>query len=229
MFYDRYVLNKWVDSEGAVFSITTDNVLTREEIVNKWNTFPENMHWTFYRGIDWGGSSPTSVVWGAQHKVTKDILIYREWRKIHADADECPLAINAFTQSEKVKMTWIDHSEIQQKLLTRNNIRSRFAPKGAGSVLNGILIANSLLRRAQNGQDGGLYFYDNLRCNNDSHPDAKEFKKNVIEEMQSLLYDSKKDRPQDDNDHGWDATKYMLLGMFDKKQSYYVSPTEMRG
>ena len=54
MFYDRFILGKWVAAEGRVYeSFSADNVITAKQLEQK---LAENKLMTAVVGVDYGGN-----------------------------------------------------------------------------------------------------------------------------------------------------------------------------
>ena len=201
VFRDRYVFGLWVQAEGAVYNITEANIL---------KMFPNLDNCRFFRACDWGMNHPSVCLWIAEHKLTKDVFVFREWRKTHSDADEIPKAINAYTD-EPIQTTIIDNNEARQKELRKHGISSVRAWKGAGSVMDRVLLVNAALRRAQEDKHGGLYIYKDLVCNKDPNPAVDRSRNSLIKEMQNLLFAATGDRPEKEHDDASDALGYYYV------------------
>lgn len=203
IFHDRYFKGLWKSPEGAVFIVDDKNIV---------DTMPDLTECDIYRGCDWGQTHPSICIWVAVHKETKDITVYREWRKTHSDIDEMGDQMKMLSEGETIHNTIIDWDENRQKLLMKNaNIPSVFAPKGSGSVLDGIFIIQAALRRAVEDKPGGLYLYDKMLCNTDPHPDSQEYPKNGIAEMRGLVFDENKDAPVNKGDDFVAALRYVAM------------------
>ena len=207
VFRDRYVFGLWVAAEGAVYGITEANIL---------RAFPSLDNCRFFRACDWGMTHPSVCLWIAEHKITKDVFVFREWRKTHSDADEIPKAINAYTD-EPIETTVIDNNEARQKELRKHGIASVRAFKGAGSVMDRVLLVNAALRRAQEGKPGGLYIYKDLVCNRDPNPAVDRSRNSLVKEMQNLQFAVTGDRPEKEHDDASDALGYFYIWRSQKR------------
>lgn len=201
-WHDRYFKGLRGSPEGIVYQLTSENIL---------QSFPDLEGCSLYRACDWGQTHPSICLWIARNEETSDVFCYREWRKTHSDIIEMGDQIRAFSENEDIEATIIDHDENRQILLRDQcNIHSEFAYKGAGSVLERVFLIQSALRNAQEGKPGGLYIYKDLVCNNDPNPNPK-LKKSIIDEMQTLKFQSGKDAPMKIGDDACDALGYFFL------------------
>ena len=201
VFRDRYVFGLWVAAEGAVYGITDDNILT---------TMPDLSNCRFFRACDWGQKHPSICLWIAEHKVTKDVYVFREWRRTHSDIDVMSQEMNAYTD-EPIVATVIDNDENRQKLMKRHGIPAVRAYKGQGSVMDRILLVNAALRRAQEGKPGGLYILKGSVCNRDPNPTVDRSRNSTIKELQNLQFMDTGDRPEKEHDDAADALGYWYL------------------
>ena len=203
VFHDRWFKGLWKSPEGAVFIVDDKNIVDK---------LPDLTECDIYRGCDWGQTHPSICIWVAVHKETKDITVYREWRKTHSDIDEMGDQMKMLSEGETIITTLIDWDENRQNMLMKRcNIASQFAPKGSGSVMDGIFLIQAALRRAVEGKAGGLYIFDKLLCNTDPHPDSKNYPRNGIVEMRGLMFDEKKDAPKNKGDDFTAALRYVLM------------------
>ena len=201
LFHDRYFKAIWKSPEGAVFDVPSESVLKE---------FPDLSDCTFYRGMDFGMDHPTICLWVAHHNHTGDVFAFREWRKTHTNIIEAGHEINQYTEEDIIE-TVIDHDENRQQTLENEcNISSVFAKKGPGSVMAGVHAIQYRLQRVKEKKDGGLYIYEDLVCNSDPNP-AREGKPNsLLKELESMIFDAKRDAPVKENDDAFDALKYIL-------------------
>lgn len=208
MWRDIYFLGKRVAPEGMVFRLHPKNIISYSDL-------PPFSECRLYRACDWGQKHPSVCLWIAEHKETRNIYIYREWRKTHSDILEMGEQINLFSKDEAIEATIIDNDENRQKLLQSVcGIHATLAPKGPNSVMDGLFLIQASLRNAVEEKDGGLYIVDDLLCNTDPNPEVKDKPKNIIEEKWRLKYDVNRDRPEDEGDDAVDAERYFFLWRF---------------
>lgn len=205
---DIYFLGKRVAPEGMVFRIHPNHIISYSDL-------PPLSDCRLYRACDWGQRHPSVCLWIAEHKETKNVYIYREWRKTHSDILEMGEAMNRFSQGEEIEATIIDNDENRQKLLQSVcGIPSILAPKGPNSIMDGLFLVQGSMRNTVEGREGGLYMVDDLLCNTDPNPAVKDDPHNIIEEKRTLKYDVKRDRPEDEGDDAIDAERYWFLWRF---------------
>ena len=200
---DRYYLGKRVAPHGIVYDLQEANIL---------DELPDLSNCTFYRAADWGMRHPSIVLWIAEHKITQDVYVFREWRRTHSDIDIVGDAMRAFTK-EPIEQTITDNDENRQSMLRKDGIDSVMVTKVAGSIMNRVFLVQAALKRAQDGQDGGLYIYRHSLCNpnGDPHEDADDYPRDLIDEMGKLYFAEKGDRPVDEGDDATDALGYFYL------------------
>ena len=205
---DIYFYGKRVAPEGTVFRLHAKNIISYSDM-------PPLSECRLYRACDWGQKHPSVVVWIAEHKETGNIYVYREWRKTRSDTDEIGAAINQYSEGEEIEATIIDHDEDRQKRLQNvYRISTVLAPKGGNSIMDGLFLMQSALRRAVEDKDGGLYIVDDLLVNFDPNPEIKNKPKHLIDECKTLKFHETKDRPEDEVDDAIDATRYWFLWRF---------------
>lgn len=202
--YDRYYLGDWVFNEGAVYEIAPENIIDK---------MPDLSNCDLYRACDWGQTHPSVCLWIAEHRETKDVYVYREWRKTHSDILEMGNAIKKYSEGESIISTIIDHDENRQILLKREcKIKSKFAYKSPNSIMDGIFLIQRALRNAVEGKPGGLYIFDKLLIPGvDNNPLVAKNPKDLIREMQKLQFDPVKDKPIKEFDDASDALRYWFL------------------
>ena len=236
--YRRDGLGEWVSAEGQVYKITEKNVLTKEQIKEKWGLEYDDLlqheDWNLYRSMDWGNIKPNICTWVAHNTKTDDRLVYREWRRTHADDEMTALAVIEESKNETIRASTIDHDEQKQKMLRRHGVQTVFARKGnvdgVSSLTAGITLVNGALRRAQEDKPGGLYILEekDLLCFRDHHSDARKWPKSLIAEMNGLEYKPDKDVPEDDGDDACDTVRYHFL-YFNAKNQVPIIGKKIKG
>lgn len=198
----RLLEGKAANAEGTIFDLQPCHLLDR---------LPEDFEKThlFYRGFDFGMKDPSVCLWFGVHRATSDVIVFREWRRVHVDTIEMGEAAKTFTE-ERVLMTIIDNDENLQKILQKNcGIVTELAQKGPNSIASGITLTQHRLKAAIDGKPGGLYFY-----NNPVVRDPVLVKQNepltVIDEAELYAWHDNSDKPVDKHNHGWDIIRYML-------------------
>lgn len=209
MWRDIYFLGKRVAPEGMVFRLHPKNIISYSEL-------PPFSECRLFRACDWGQKHPSVCLWIAEHKETRNIYFYREWRKTHSDILEMGEQIKRFSGDEAIEATIIDNDENRQKILQSVwGIHATLAPKGPNSIMDGLFLLQAALRNAVEERDGGLYIVDDLLCSpEDPNPEVRDKPKNIIEEMRRLKYDVNRDRPEDEGDDAIDSGRYWFLWRF---------------
>lgn len=201
---DRFFLGLRVAPTGIVYDLQPANIIDK---------LPDLDQCNIYRCFDWGMRHPSIVLWIAEHKETFDVYVIREWRRTHSDIDIVSDAAKSFSGDYEIETSIIDHNLDRQSLLNKRGIPSVLAPKGPGSVMDGVFLVQAALKRAQDGEQGGLYIYKDLLCNpnGDPHPDADDYPKDIIDEFGKLFFAETGDRPVDVGDDASDALRYFFL------------------
>lgn len=200
----RLLEGKSANPEGTVFELEDCHLL---------DALPDNFHreHLFYRGFDFGMKDPNVILWFALHRHTGDLIVYREWRRVGVDTLVMGEASKRHTPAEeRILATVQDNDENLQSILKKNcGIVTVMARKGPNSIGSGLALIEHRLQCARDGEDGGLYFYDNPvgRCPKltaDNQPLT------TIQEGDVYSWNANKDAPQDKYNHGWDIIRYML-------------------
>ena len=73
----RLLLGEWCNQAGAVFP-------EFDEKIHVIDTLPEDLYtsldWDWIIGIDYGYNAPLVCLWCARHKVTRELIVVKEWR-----------------------------------------------------------------------------------------------------------------------------------------------------
>ena len=207
IYRDRYFHGLRVAPQGMVFPD-----LCKKHFIDK---LPSLENHLIYRAMDFGSKAPSVNLWIIEHRDTGDVIVAREWRKTHADTFEMAGEVKKHDLGG-VESTVIDNDENIQSLFRREDIYAIMTKKSGDSIKVGIDLINDALRRTLNDEKGGLRFYTGLRCNADPVLISEKKPLSVITEMQNCVYDEKKDRPVDGNDHGIDPLRYWYLWRYVK-------------
>ena len=225
--YERYYEAKWSSPEGAVFILEDEHVIDTlpwrrkysdpkfdeyldDPTKNKKYALPPRTEYNIYRMMDFGSTAPSVCLWLAEHKHTKDSVVFQEWRKTNSDTLE--MADNVKKHDiGRSRRTIIDNDENIRKILSKQGIAATLAPKGTDSVKAGIDMIQEALRRTLEGRDGGLKFYRGLRCNRDPQLASRGLSLDTIAEMNGYVWEEDRDIPAKGNDHGIDPLRYYYL------------------
>ena len=230
--FERYFLGEWTSPEGAVFIMRDEHVIETlpwrrtyddpdfDEILddatkNPKYSIPPPMEYNVYRMMDFGSTAPSVCLWLAEHKDTKDTIVFQEWRKTQTDTLEMAAQVKKHNIG-KPRKTIIDNDDNIRKILAKSGISATLAPKGHDSVKAGIDMIQEALRKTTEGRNGGIRFYRGLTCNSDPELENKGLSLDVIAEMGGYVWDETKDSPlRGQSDHGIDPLRYYYL---DKNQ-----------
>ena len=206
IYHDLYFKGLWADIAGKLFNFSDDVHYIDEPDLN-------NYKW--YRGIDFGITSPSVCVWFGVHLENKSVYVHREFRHTKTDTIKLGEHINHHNK-EKIEKTIIDNDENAQIQLKRDcNIPTEMTKKSSTSVMDRIHILQNLLNRTLEGREDGIYFNRSLRCNLDPLLARDKMPLSVVDEIRKL-YADENDKIVG-SDHGVDALTYGLLYLATQK------------
>ena len=198
--HDLYFKAIWADLAGKLFEFD-DSVHLIDE--------PKDLNnYLWYRGIDFGITSPNVCIWFGLNRKDKSIYVHREFRKTKIDTITFGEEINHYN-NERVLQTVIDNNETEQMHLRRTGIASEMTKKSPTSVMERVHSLQDLLNKSRKGQDGGIYFNKSIRCNADPNLIRDKKSLSVVEEVKKLSADD--NNKIIGSDHGFDALTYGLL------------------
>ena len=125
------------------------------------------------------------------------------------DTIEMGESVKGFS-NEHIVATVIDNDENLQSILQKNcGIVTELAQKGPNSIASGITLIQHRLKKAVDGEDGGLYFYNNPVVRDpvlvkDNQPLT------VVDESELYAWSENSDTPIDAHNHGFDIIRYVL-------------------
>lgn len=179
-------------------------------------------HWGRYRGVDWGYAAPFCCLWGAKDPDTGRFIVYRELY-INPEEGDTPLndrqqavRISEMTPNyEKMMATYMDPSMWATK--STNDETKPFTSTAEIYQQNGIDPT-----RANNDRLDGKRRVDRLLGNlPDNKPGLLIFRNcsNLIRTLPELVFDEThvEDVDTDQEDHAYDALKYLTTPATDKK------------
>lgn len=205
VYHDRYFKGLRVAPADMVFNIQDCHIT---------NTIPDLTTAMVYRCMDFGISAPNVCLWVAIDSQTRDITVFRDYRKIGQDIMEFGSQSINHTK-EGIVDTVTDNDEHRQALLLKYcQMPTRLARKGPGSIMDGIQLIKQALRNTVEGLPGGIKFYSNMRVTSCPEIHRRKLPKDVIEEMRAYCMDENKDQPVKNGvEHGIDALRYWFLAM----------------
>lgn len=197
VFYDRYILGKWVLAEGSVYPDFSREVHVCESVA-----LPE--HWYKVRAIDFGYTNPFVCLWGAVDQDGR-LYIYDEHYQSKTLIKDHAAAIKRRTNGVYY-FTVADHDAQDIAELRAEGVETVNAKK---DVISGI---QKVARRLVVQQDGypRIFIFNNCT--------------NLIREFESYRWAevkegrNEKEEPIKDNDHALDALRYMVAEL-DKGKS----------
>lgn len=200
VFYDRYILGKWVLAEGLIYPMFSDSCVVDEEPV------PEG---EYYISCDYGTLNPFSAqLWHWDGKTATCLREYyysgRETQRNKTDEEYCT-EIGRLAGDLPIRSIVVDPSAASFiEALRRKQYVVR---KAKNDVLNGIMLTARYL------QDGTIKIH--RRC------------KDSIREFGLYRWDDKatEDRPIKENDHAMDSIRYFAFTILRERvgKSKYTS------
>jgi phage terminase large subunit len=237
MYYERYVLGKWVGAEGMIYSefdLDTHRreppdlpgLCSREDCdlqgcngwhINRNSEFEDGkafwvdppQNWRIYRTIDYGYRNPMVCQWWAESP-DGDLVMFREFYKTEMLVDDAADLINKYTNEEwSLERTISDHDAEHSERLHREGITTQNAKK---SVQNGIQAVKQKLSTDDRGRPGVIFMRGARVHPPDTQLKMDDLPTKTIDEFPEYVWkDSKdKDEPKKENDHGMDAMRYLV-------------------
>lgn len=188
VFYDRYILGKWVHAEGMVY----DEYARTDHVINQFD-IPE--HWTKCRSIDFGYTNPFVCIWGALDD-DKRLYIYDVHYKSRWLIKEHAEEINK--RESSYQFTVADHDAQDNAELREYGIYTTNAKK---DVIDGIQAVKNRLKPAGDGRPR-LFITENC------HDLIREI---GLYRWQDNKRGNEKEEPAKENDHAMDALRYMVM------------------
>ena len=192
VFYQRNVLGRWVQAEGAVYQAFDETKhIVRGALPNMW--------WLPALGVDVGSTNPFHAV---MLGVTQDrrLIVTREWRhdsratgRIMTNA-EYSVALRRWLPPDQPQWVVVDPAAADfRQTLIRDGVKT--VMPGDNSVVDGIQLVSS------------LFSTDRLVI----HESCKE----LLDEIPGYVWDEKaaekgEDKPIKEADHGLDALRYSI-------------------
>ena len=180
LFYERFVLGKWVMAQGLVYDLPRENVVNR---------VPDSGRW--YISVDYGTMNPFSaglwcVAGGKAVRVREFYYAGRDSGRLMTD-EEYHAALLALAGDEKVEKVIVDPSA--SSLIATIRKHGVFSVRRArNAVLPGIQLVTRLL------QEGRLLIYEGC--------------KDTLREFSQYAWEPETDRPRKEHDHAMDDVRY---------------------
>lgn len=200
VFYDRYILGKWVLAEGLIYPMFGDSCVVDEEPVTEGE---------YYISCDYGTLNPFSAqLWHWDGKTATCLREYyysgRETQRNKTDEEYCT-EIGRLAGNLPIRSIVVDPSAASFIEVLRR--KQYIVRKAKNDVLNGIMLTARYL------QDGTIKIH--RRC------------KDSIREFGLYRWDDKatEDRPIKENDHAMDSIRYFAFTILRERvgKSRYTS------
>lgn len=215
IYRDRYLLGLRTALEGAVFKLEDCHFVDKLPEVGD--------EWKIYRRMDLGMSpSPSVCLWLLENRLTNDVIVAKEWRKLNTDTIDMSDAVKTHDFGKPMN-TITDNDKNAISIFRKNGIPAIAAVKGPDSIKLGNALINAALENTRKGKPGGLKFYTGLRCNSDQDLIQKKRPLSTIKEMEDLVYDVDVERVIGER-HGIDPLRYHYLAKETFKQRFYLDP-----
>lgn len=200
----RLLEGKPANPEGTIFSLEPCHLL--DELPHDFGRA-----FNFYRGFDFGSKDPNVCLWFAHHRHSGDLIVFREWRWTGTNAFALADAALKYTKdTERILDNIPDNNDDAIAMLRSKGIAPITpAKKGPDSVLPTIHLVQHRLEQTRKGEDGGLYFYNDVVGGRDPQLIADNAPLTVIDEGEVYSWAETADKPVDKHNHGWDIVRYM--------------------
>lgn len=188
IYYDRYILGKWVHAEGMVYD-------EYDRTIHVVKPFDIPAHWRRFRAIDFGYTNPFVCLWGAMDDDGR-IYIYDEHYKTRTLIKDHATEINR--REGRFDFTTADHDAQDNAELRQYGVFTKNAIK---DIIDGVQAVKARLKVAGDGRPR-LFVTENCI--------------NVIREIglyrwQTVKKGNEKEEPLKENDHTMDALRYMVM------------------
>lgn len=216
IYYDRYVLGKWVGMSGQVWPVWDPQVHVVEP-------FEVPKDWRRFRVVDFGYTNPLVVQWWALSpdkpeggQPANSLFRYREIYQTHLLVAEAAKLISRFSEGEDIEATIADHDA--EDLATLENGLGTVVQRAIKDVSPGV---QAVHRHLDPSQKGGprLFLFKDALVSTDLALEAERKPTCTEQEIASYVWPKStsgkaiREVPIKDHDHGCDAMRYMVLWM----------------
>lgn len=217
MMYDRMVLGKWVQAEGAVYADFDPQV----HVVDSYTTSKYNRR---IRVVDFGFTNPFVCQWW---EIDGDgrMFLYREIYKTRGLVEDFTTEITRLSRNEVIETTIADHDAEDRATMERHGITTIPAIK---DVTSGIQEVNARWRVQPDGR-ARIFFLRGALVEVDPELESAKKPTNTIEEIPGYSWpkgvDGKpiKEEPLKINDHGCDAARYAAMYEANKDSIWWMT------
>jgi len=199
--YLRYRKGIWAAAEGLVYDGFDPSIHIHKEIKEP----PKD--WTRYLSIDFGYNDPfVCQFWAVDNDGT--LYLYKEIYKTQDIVENHAKTIRALLEKEpRPKAIITDHSTDTRKTLEKHlGMPTKPAYK---KITEGVQAVASRLQMQGNGKPR-IYLCRDALVNRDLELESSKRPCSTLEEITGFVWNKKKDMPEDGNDHGMDAMRYMV-------------------
>jgi phage terminase large subunit len=203
--YKRLVLGRWVQAEGAVYDDFDDAL----HVVD-WFEIPQE--WRRFRAVDFGYTNPFVCQWWAEDGDGR-LYCYREIYYTKRLVEDHARAIVRLSEGERISTTVCDHDAEGRATLEKYGVPTVEAKK---EVEEGIQAVQARLRKAGDGKPR-LYIVRGALVELDTSLADARRPTSTLEEFPGYVWPKgqdgrpMKEHPVKENDHGMDATRYMVM------------------
>lgn len=210
IWYQRFILGKWVQAEGAIYDSFDD----KYHVID----FPPGNAQYYFVGVDYGTSNPTAFVLIGCNKNkfpnfwVEDVYYFSSKIAQRQKTDsEYAADLKKFIQNKPVVAIYVDPSAASFKVeLSKCGIANVF--EAENEVIDGIRFVSSYIN------NGTLKI-----CRNCSH---------LIKEFHSYVWDAKSaklgvDKPIKESDHCLDALRYAIYTHLYNKDTGKLTPNDI--
>ena len=204
VLYDRLVLGKWVQSEGAVYGEFDGSI----HLIDAFEIPPE---WRRMRSIDFGYTNPFVCQWWAMDEDDR-LYLYREIYKTQRLVEDHARDILRLSEGEMIEKTVSDHDAEDRATLERYGVYTQAAKKDVSPGIQSVK-----QRLVKSGDDKPrLFLMRGALVEEDTKLRHSRKPVSTIEEFPGYVWPATKEskpireQPVKENDHGMDAMRYMV-------------------
>lgn len=224
VYYDRYILGKWVGAEGLIYDNWDSDAHHVEPVdlpggweVHREESFEDHtayyasppQDWRVYRSIDFGYRNPFVCQWWARGP-DDEMVLFRELYKTGELVEDLAREIKNLDPTDLViDQTFADWDAEDRATLQRHGVDVARANK---HVSPGIQSVKSRLQKDERGRPS-LYIMQGARVHEpDRELDSNNDPLKTVGEIMGYKWkdDEQEDRPQKEDDHGMDAMRYFV-------------------
>lgn len=219
VLYDRLVMGKWIQAEGAVYDFDSRVHLIRPfEIPSDWRRF---------RVVDFGYTNPFVCQWWAVDNDGR-MYMYREIYMSQRIVEDHAQQMLLESMGERIETTVCDHDAEDRATLERHKVHTRPAKK---DISVGIQAVQQRLRVQADGRPR-IFFFQGALLEEDERMVKAKKPRSTIEEFPGYVWPKSpdgrpiKEVPVKINDHGMDTTRYAVMYVDQARPQQYAEEIE---